>query len=92
MNSQPKSTIMMMAVLVASSLAAGCDHRPRIGAANDVPRTIRAVDDSRTIDRMSRGPSIVRETIDTRCFGHPQDGNTEVIACPREVQLAIAAE
>jgi len=92
MNSQSKPIILMMAALFATGLGAGCDHRSRVGAGHDMPRTSRIVDDSRTVDRLSRGPSIVRESIDERCFGPSQEGNTEVIACPREMHLAIAAE
>lgn len=92
MNSQPKPVFFLIVILFTSGLGTSCDHRPRASTGHDVPRAIHAADDSRTVDRMSRGPSIVRESIDARCFGPAQENNTEVIACPRQIQLAVAAE
>ncbi len=54
--------------------------------------TFRGADDSPTADEFSSGPSIVRESVDERCFSSPHVENTEVVACPQVMQLAIIAE
>lgn len=86
MNSQPKPGIFLIVILFTSGLGTGCDHRPRASTGHDATRPTRVADDSRSVDRMSRGPSIIRESIDARCFGPAPENNTEVIACPRQIQ------
>lgn len=92
MDSQSKSIIRVICVIVACGLGTGCDHQPRVGSSHAVQRTHRATDEAPTVDKSSSAPSIVRESVDARCFGPPQEDNTQVVACPQVMKLAIAAE
>ena len=92
MISHTKSISMMMVVLTLGSLTSGCDHQLRAGANHDVPRILRIADGPPRGDKLSTAPSIVRESVDPRCFGPLPAGNAEVIACPQVMQLTIAAD
>lgn len=87
MNPQSRSIMKFMVVLTVAGLSAGCDHQLRGAASQGVARTLRTADHSPRADNWSTGPSIVRESVDPRCFVPSQDENTEVIACPRVTQL-----
>lgn len=92
MDSQSKSIIRVLCVIVACGLGTGCDNQPRVGLSHALQRTHRAADEAPTVDKSSSAPSIVRESVDARCFGPPQEDNTQVVACPQVMQLAMAAE
>lgn len=93
MKSQSKWIIKATFFLVGGVMVAGCDHQPRVDRSHTgTRRATLVVDTSQTVAIPFYGPSILRESVDPRCFCLTQKGETQVVACPRDMQLASVGD